>query len=114
MLVTFAIVTDSTPCAPLLAATDEFPRDNAFSPRVREKASERPERGSQANHRDERQQAADDRHHDDIEIVFSVGRVADREQSDNGAVVRQAVERAGANDRDTMQQRRVDPLLVDR
>ena len=62
MLVTFAIGTDSTPCAPLLAATDEFPRDNAFSPRVREKASERPERGSQANHRDERQQAADDRH----------------------------------------------------
>src|SRR5271165_7510578 len=42
-------------------------------------ASERPERGPQTNHRDERQQAADDRHHDDVEIAFAVARVADRE-----------------------------------
>ena len=41
--------------------------------RAWEKASERPEHGPQANHRHERQQAADDRHHDDVEIAFSVG-----------------------------------------
>ena len=35
-----------------------------------------------------------------------MGRVADREQRDHGAIVRQAIQRAGADHGDAMQQRR--------
>ena len=76
------------------------------------RASERPDRAPQDDHDGERQKAADDRHHDDVEIALAMGRVADREQRDHGAVVRQAVERAGADDRHAMQESRINALLV--
>ena len=64
------------------------------------------------DHHGERQEAADDRHHDDVEIALAVGRIADREQRHHGAVVRQAVQRARADHRDPMQKSRVDALLM--
>ena len=55
---------------------------------------------------------ADDADHDDVEIALAMRRAADREQRNHGAVVRQAVERAGADHRDAVQQRGVDAVLA--
>src|SRR5512133_3652734 len=72
------------------------------------------ERSDQATKRDddyERDKRSDDRDHDDVHIALGMRRTADREQGYHGAVVRQAVQRTRADDRDAMQQRRIDTLL---
>ena len=51
------------------------------------------------------------RDHDDVEIALAVRRAADREQGHDRAVVRQAVERAGADHGDPVHQRRIDAVL---
>ena len=51
---------------------------------------------------------------DDVEIALGVARAAHRKQGHHRAVVRQAVERAGADDGHAMQQRRVDAVLARR
>ena len=74
--------------------------------------SEVPDRGPEDDYDGEREQAADDRHHDDIEIALAMGRIADREQRHHGTVVRQAVQRARADHRNPMQKPGVDTLLM--
>ena len=49
---------------------------------------ERSECRPQSNHRDEPENSTDDRNHDDVQIAFPMGRSADSEQRDHGAVVR--------------------------
>ena len=54
---------------------------------------------------------ADDADHHDVEVALPVRRAAHGEQRDHRAVVRQAVERAGADHRDAVHQRGIDALL---
>ena len=72
---------------------------------------ERPECRPQSNYCDEPEKGADDRNHDDVQIAFAMGRAADREQCDHGAVVRQTVEGARAYHSDAVHQRRIDALF---
>ena len=64
------------------------------------------ERSDQPTKRDdgyERNKSSDDRDHDDVHIALGMRRTADREQGHHGAVMRQAVQRTGPDDRDAMQ-----------
>jgi hypothetical protein len=76
------------------------------------KGSERAYGRAEDNDGDQGDQGTDDRGHDDVEIAVPVGRAADRQQGHDRAVVRQAVQGAGANDRDTVHQGRVEAGLV--
>ena len=75
------------------------------------RGSKRAEQRAQDDHRDEREDGADDGDHDDVEIALAVRRAADGEQRHDRAVVRQAVERARADHRDAVHQRRIDAGL---
>jgi hypothetical protein len=71
----------------------------------------RPECRPQSNYRNKPEKGADDRNHNNVQIAFTMGRAADREQGHHGAVVRQTVERACANYGDAVHQRWIDALL---
>ena len=74
-------------------------------------ALKRSEHRTQYDDSDKREHRADDRNHDDVAIALAMRRSAHGEQRHHRAVVRQAVERARADDGDAMQQRRIDALL---
>jgi hypothetical protein len=61
---------------------------------------ERAERRPEGDDGDERQDRANDRHNDDIEVTFLVGAAAYGEQGHHGPIVGETVERSRADDRD--------------
>ena len=66
--------------------------------------SERAEHPVQRDDRNQRDQRERDRDHEDVGVGLEVGQAADREQRDDGAVVRQRVEAAGGKRRDAVQE----------
>jgi hypothetical protein len=64
---------------------------------------ERTEYGTERDHRGESDDWADDAGHDNVKIALAMRRPADCEQSHNGAVLREAVERACAQHGDAVQ-----------
>src|SRR5215472_1431335 len=69
--------------------------------------SERPENRAERDHGNERDDRANDDGHDNVEIALAVRRPAYREQGYDRAVLRQAVERAGAHHGYAVQERAV-------
>jgi hypothetical protein len=65
-------------------------------------SSERAECGAERDHCDECDDRAGDGRHHNIEIALTMGRAAHREQSHDGTILRQAVERSGAHYGDAM------------
>src|SRR6202040_191507 len=81
------------------ASRDASPRDS----------SERTHKGAEPDDDGERYKGADDSDHHDISIALPVRRSADRQQSDHRAIVRQAIECARTDHRDTMEQLGIEP-----
>src|SRR5262245_41734073 len=76
-----------------------------------DRSSERPEHRTQDDYGGKRKQGADDRHHENILVAVAVGHAADCEQRHDRAVMRQAVERAGAHHGNAVAQSGVDATL---
>src|SRR5258708_38327311 len=66
--------------------------------------SERAKERAEADNGGKGDQGSDNADRDDVAIAFPMCRSADGEQRDHRTVVRQAVERARPDDRDTMEQ----------
>ncbi len=73
---------------------------------------ERAEDSAQDDDGDQREDRADDTDSDDVAVAFAVGRPANGKQGNDRAIVGKAVQRAGADDRDAVQQRRVETYLL--
>src|SRR4030095_10287273 len=66
------------------------------APAATELELERTQRRAKQDNGRQSDQGAGNRHHENVEIALAVAHATDRKQSHHGAVVRQAVERAGA------------------
>src|SRR5271156_4050932 len=71
----------------------------------------RAESRSEHDDRDERDDGAENRDYENVEVAFLVRRAAHRKQRDHGAVVGQAVERSRTDDRNAVEKRRVETNL---
>src|SRR5262245_66660002 len=76
-----------------------------------DRSSERPEDRTQDDDAGKRKQNADDRHHENILVAVAVGHAADCEQRHDRAVMRPAVQRAGAHPGNGVAERRGAGLL---